>query len=559
MSSTIFVVGAINGQLREAFKKIADTNSGNFGPLAFAVVVGDLFRDASSEGAVEQLDGLLAGNIEVAVPTYFSVGEHALPQKVIEKIENTGEVCPNLIFVGRKGTITTSEGIRLAVLGGRMTEEQSDQLNRFSPNFVLADARGMHGAHSADILITHEFPLGVLQGVGEGIPEDIRAVEGQRCISDLCTTLKPRYHFSTSPKSHFKRNAFAQPVEYDALDATPRVTFFESLAPFQNRSKMNKWHSAFKFDPKGAAPHVEGLQQSPFLDLTPPKRKRALDDQAPAYSRYENGESNGHRSQKRHRGVRTEGCFFCLSDPGLRQHLVAFLSEDAYLTVPRGPLPTVKTFPQLSFPGQVLIIPNGHAGDDQIALQRPMEDLEKEYAAMMAYRKQLYKMLQKKSGGGLGGVTWEANRSGVRHQHLQFCPAPVEMVEEGLVEAAFKLERENNSYPLFQTCNPDHLLEQKTDYFRLWLWTPAPKATDPVMLAEQIKNGETQNGSEKSIFFPLPSNQKFDIQFGRKTMAKVLKMEDRSDWRQTEQTEDQETNDKDTFVVDFEEFDPFAD
>jgi hypothetical protein len=147
----------------------------------------------------------------------------------------------------------------------------------------------------------------------------------------------------------------------------------------------------------------------------------------------------------------------------------------------------------------------------------------------------------------------------VRHQHWQFCPVTALHAASGLVEAAFKLERESNDYPPFQACDPEKVLKLKSDYFRVWIWWPSPPVTNPVVAADQANSGEDGEGVEKSMFFPLPSNQRFDIQFGRKVMAKILKLEHRSDWRHAEQTEEEEEKDRDVFREAFEEFDPFPD
>jgi hypothetical protein len=116
------------------------------------VVVGDLFGDGSREGESEQISALLNGSLVVPLPTYFSVGNNPLPKPVIEKLEIADEVCSNLIFLGRKGMVKTSEGIRIACLGGTMVGETASAdpglLNKYSPHYTVADARGLHGAHS---------------------------------------------------------------------------------------------------------------------------------------------------------------------------------------------------------------------------------------------------------------------------------------------------------------------------------------------------------------------------------------------------------------------------
>jgi hypothetical protein len=548
--------------LRGAFAKFAKAQAHS--KCSFAVVVGDLFGDGSSEDESEQIIALLNGSLDVPLPTYFSVGNNPLPQLIVEKLEIADEVCPNLIFLGRKGTMKTSEGIRIACLGGKMmvasASTDSSPLNKYSPHYTLADARGLHGAHSVDILITNQFPQGILNGSHTQISDNIRSIEGERCISDLCATLKPRYHFSSSPESWFKREPFAQPADYESTDHKS-VVFFESLASFAKSSKELKWHSGFKLDPSTQPPEPPNLTQSPFaqLLLSESRKRRELEGQNEAYSRYNNGNTDQrpHKRQRKQAAEGLVGCFFCMTDEGFRQHLVAAIGDLAYLTVPKGPLPLRNSFQSLGFPGHILIIPTLHTQEEDLAKAREDAEVTAEYDELKTYRKALYKMIQQKGAGSLGAVCWEANRSRVRHPHWQFCPVPAPHAASGLVEAAFKLERENNDYPLFQACDPEKVLKQKSDYFRIWMWRPSSPANNPVAAADQVNSAEAGEGVEKSMFLPLPSNQKFDLQFGRKVMAKILKMEDRSDWRNTEQTEQEEGRDRDVFKEAFEEFDPF--
>lgn len=459
----------------------------------------------------------------------------------------------------------TSEKIRIACLGGNLLPTDAalvtGPLTKYSPSYTLGDARGLHGLHSAHILITNQLPLGVLYGSKKEVPEPIRAIEGERCISDLCAILRPRYHFSNTPTSSFSRESFKQLAPYESSEQDV-ITFFESLASYANASKQSKWVAAFKLDPSVSAAELANTTPSPFTQLliADSRKRRALEDQHQAYSRFNgNDDSNEprHKRRRQQNGARLDDCFFCMTDPGFRMHLVGFIGNIVYLTVPKGPLPLRETFQPLGFPGHLLIIPTHHTQDENLAKLREDQEMKEEYEEMQQYRKALCKMLQDKCQGQLGAVCWEANRSRVRHQHWQFCPVPAQHASKGLVEAAFKLERESNEYPPFQMCEADRLLDQKSDYFRVWIWSPHTKASDPVAAADEVKNGDGEEGLEKSMFFPLPSNQRFDLQFGRNVMAKILKLEARSNWRNTEQAEAEEERDKDTFTEAFEAFDPF--
>jgi hypothetical protein len=55
--------------------------------FSLAVIAGNLF--AEDNAAVSEL---LAGEIAIPLPTYFTVGTNPLPQRIIEKIEKDEEV-----------------------------------------------------------------------------------------------------------------------------------------------------------------------------------------------------------------------------------------------------------------------------------------------------------------------------------------------------------------------------------------------------------------------------------------------------------------------------------
>lgn len=155
-------------------------------------------------------------------------------------------------------------------------------------------------------------------------------------------------------------------------------------------------------------------------------------------------------------------------------------------------------------------------------------------------------MLLDRAGGDLGAVTWEVSRAGGIHIHWQFLPVQRTLIDKGLVEAAFKVEAENEKYPLFRTKDIGDGSSFQSDYFRVWIWRPGGVGdTD----AERLE------GEEKSLVLPLSAEFRFELQFGRRVMAKLLGLEGRFDWKACGQTQEEETKDAATFKALFKEFD----
>lgn len=545
-------MGAIQGQLKKAFEKISKLHAKQ--DFAIALIVGDVFGEGAE--ADDELEGLLNGSISVPLPTYFSIGNSSLPTRVIEKLDSSDEVCPNLIFLGRKGTFTTSDGIRIVSLGGRLVQDagaESTTFGKFDPFFRDSEARALHGAHSAHILLTNQWPANVARLSNIEVPDGIDKESGAQPIANLCLALKPWYHFSSTPSAAWEREPFRQPDEYGSLQEAT-VTRFKSAAGVSTPTK--EWVSAFSLD-TSRPPAAPQTTEVPFLRGSPPRKRAALHEDGGDRSRYGEGH-NDRRKFKRQRNVDSSDCFMCLNKPGFKTHMVVSIGDESLLTILRGPLPLPSTFPELSFSGHVMIIPHYHAADELAQGRRTAEEVAVEFGEMTRFRKALANMIGAKSGGKLGTVCWEVNRTGIRHFHWQLMAAQAEQIRKGLVEAAFKILREKRKHLPFEDCDPDQQLKQRSDYFRVWTWVPS---ANPVEQADEHVNGGEDSGVTKSMFFPLPaSEQGFYIWFGREVMAGILQLEDRVNWKSAlhpDENEEQKIEEQEAAGLrqDFAEFD----
>lgn len=132
------------------------------------------------------------------------MGRNELPKPIKDRLESRegkdsgGEVCNNLFFLGRKGVLVTSEGVRIVVLGGREgSGEEKDERDTTSPWYTTQEASALKGANSADILVTNDWPEGVDGNSKIPVPQ---AVEGglpnkSRAVGELARRLRPKYHF----------------------------------------------------------------------------------------------------------------------------------------------------------------------------------------------------------------------------------------------------------------------------------------------------------------------------------------------------------------------------
>ena len=507
--------------------------------FSFAVVAGNLFGDATAQTQhADDLKSLLKGQIEVPLTTYFALGHHALPSSVVDRLRADEEICTNLHFLGRRTTFKTTDGIRIVALGGEH-KETTDESDDFSPSYTDTDAKVLRGASSADLLITSDWPKNVASGSSTGTGPSESTVE-QQVVADLCSRLRPRYHFTVG-QGFFEREPFFHNREDET--AGFQLTRFLSLAPFGNADKQ-KWIYAFSLDTKAALPVSipAGTTVSPLQSSDAKKRKAPETGQT--FSRFNSHDGyNDRRRGKKSRGPppMPSECFFCLSSPTAATHLITSIGENAYLTTAKGPLTTAKTFDSLYFPGHMLIIPLSHSPcASAITDADSRRDTVRE---MTRYRKAIQSMLAARSTATpLGAVTWEISRAGGIHFHQQLVPVDRSLITKGLVEAAFKVQAENESYPAFErSVEPvsadDDEAGEREDYFRVWVSSCAEGEEDTVLTLR------------------LDADFRFDLQFARRVLAQLLGLEGRMDWRNCGQTVEEETADAEAFKVGFAEWD----
>ncbi|KAF2152629.1 hypothetical protein K461DRAFT_241932 [Myriangium duriaei CBS 260.36] len=543
MAAKIAVVGSVNGQLSAVFAKLATLHAKN--QFAFAIIAGDLFGDGSNQAKhTDDISKLLAGKIEVPLTTYFALRHNALPAQILDRLKADEEICPNLHFLGRRTTFKTTEGIRIVALGGAHEPAQpaaENPLDEYSPNYSDTDAKVLRGATNADILITSDWPKGVTTGSSTRLTSPDGFFE-QPSVADLCSVLKPRYHFS-SGDTFYEREPFFHVRQDDT--AGYQTTRFLSLAPYGNATKQ-KWIYAFSLDTKAILPATipSGTTASP-LEISSGDKKRKAKDQPQSFSRFgtQNGNA-GHRSNKKARGPPAPSeCFFCLSNPNAATHLITSIGDNAYLTTAKGPLSTSTTFSALDFPGHMLIIPLEHSPSASAITDT--DSRRSTINEMRRYRRALQTMISNRSKTSeqqLGAVTWEIARAGGIHFHQQVMPVDRETITKGLVEAAFKVQAENESYPRFEsqaiTKDEDEEEFERQDYFRVWI-------------ADCAEDGP----EETQLTLYLDAGFRFDLQFPRKVLAKLLGLEGRMDWRNCGQSEAEEVADAEAFKVAFKEWD----
>merc|ERR1712070_287482 len=130
---------------------------------------------------------------------------------------------------------------------------------------------------------------------------------------------------------------------------------------------------------------------------------------------------------------------------------------------------------------------------------------------------------------------WEISRAGGVHLHWQFLPVPIDLIQRGLVEAGFEVEAENSEgYPKFAKSHGEMEQAEEGDFLKIMIWS------------ESLR---------KEMVLPIDKSFRFDLQFPRRVMGKLLGLQQRAHWKDCPQTHAEEEADAQALKEVFKPFD----
>ena len=519
------VVGALQGRFAEVFPKLAALHAKN--NFAFAVLVGDVF--GASPDALS-IDALLRNEIPLALPTYFTLGTHELPASIRERVEsNNGEVCENLFFLGKKGSLKTNEGIRIVAVGGTwdasLIAGGAGESTQWLPFYTAADIASLKGQNYADVLISTDWPAGVEKHAAAA---PVAHGKGSEPLADLARALRPRYHFCAGGDVFYEREPYRNDMRRNESAEDRRVTRFYSLADWGNAAK-SKAIFAFSIDITTPSTSAANSTASPYPEQAEAggARKRAAGAEGTFFwGDHTSGGQHQHQHKRRNHQPRPppgpENCFFCLSYPQLEKHLIVSIGDESYLTTAKGPLTSPATNPDtLPFSAHILIIPFSHT--PTIPLIEDPESRAQTLAEMKRYKSALEKMLASR---GAGAVTFEIRRRNGVHAHWQVVPLKTELLEA--VDTAFDAAGKFEDVEVGEDGSD---VNEDGDAFTYWV-----------------------SGREGARALRLGADEYFDLQFGRRVLAGVLGTGG-VNWRDCVLGLEEEKKDAAAFKEAFKEFD----
>lgn len=491
----MLVCGSVDGQHKRIFQRIANINSKS-GPFDFMLCCGSFpGRDTSGEW-----HHFLSGSIAVPLPVYVLGGVGSGGG------DAGGELCPNVVALGRRGVFTTCGGLRVAYLAPAIgiPVSQDDVC-------ALESTVTSTGAAGVDILITSCWPRGVTRLAAN--PDGVFSEEtGSPLVSRLLFSLRPRYVFTGGLQIHYERLPYRNHVVLQ--QAQCHVTRFISLAKALNSLKK-KWLYAFSLTPMDLMDRVELIQQpadttgSPFSAaemaalLAPPDapsqyfystdRRRAGDDKR-----------SQQQPRKRKRlnddGRQQQPCWFCLASPKVEKHLVVHVGEMCYLALAKGGL----------VPDHALILPIDHVP----CLAISSDQLHNEVAN---YQRRLAEMYRRE---GQALVVYERNYR-QSHFQMQCVPVPCALAEPFSLLRHVQQQCAAAGVSLHELPRLAELRQVARDgspYFYVGL-------PDGRRLYHQIASGGGSGGAAGGV-------GEFPLNLGRAMLASpaLLNMPDRAEW-----------------------------
>ncbi|EDQ90245.1 uncharacterized protein MONBRDRAFT_16291 [Monosiga brevicollis MX1] len=362
------------------------------------------------------------------------------------------------------------------------------------------------GFHGVDILLTSRWPNDIAHNNQGPVPDLnwLRQCPGSQAVAKA---LRPRYHFAGGAV-FFERSPYRN---HGAQEAPVNVTRFLGMAPVGNPVKA-KWIYACSIVPRSeedVAKLVEqpqGTTDSPFAGNSSFHFRTPLSKHAEHFLTLccvARGLAP----------VTQENCWFCLGSPKVEKHLVASVSKDVYLALPKGQL----------CEDHVLIVPVKHCQstlhlDDDIA------------TGVNEYKKALRKFF---AATDRDVVFFERN---FRSDHMQLQAVPVprglsDSIELAARSLASRYQLQLDTQPAGTDLN--ELFEETTPYFMLEL--PSGQ-----LLIHGISG-------------------RFPLQYGREILAhaQVLNCPDKIDWKACSLDKEGETAATKAFREAFRPHDPF--
>lgn len=438
----------------------------------------------TSKTSQEDLDWLFNKDNKFLLPTIFSTMTEPLAESV-QNLIDSDDIDPNLIYLS-SGTYTTASGLTIGCVGHNQEEVA---IAKFSKQI--------------DILVTGQWPqnVGKFTNAMDSVPE-LNSIPQSQQLNELVLKSRPRYHFCSAG------NVFWERLPFNYADQRDRITRFINLGHFNN-STQKKWFYAFNISTNTDTSIPKEVTKCPLYI----RHGNMIFDQTDLRKRPRRDDHHDRKVKRRPEPVRPDTCFFCLSNPNVDKSLIVSIGEESYLALAKGPLTTsTVSDSKPGYSAHILFVPISH-----VPTYSAIPDHETQSAVALEKQKYLLALRQMYSDANLVGIGFEISRAKTVHIHMQIIPIANTLLKD--LESLFFQEAERQGYSMSKR----ELDSDETEYFKV-----------------DIPDAEP-------LIIELIPDTPFDLQFGRKVIAKLLNCEDRVDWKNCIQSQVEEQADAQMF------------
>ncbi|GAV53244.1 hypothetical protein ZYGR_0AI05280 [Zygosaccharomyces rouxii] len=405
----------------------------------------------------------------------------------LDTIDITAKLPP--IFVpgsedlSREGLVTLKNGIYKSKSGlkiGYFTGNDEKEQSKFK--------------EPIDVLITNDCSVAI---GGEHLK-----IPGNNVVDEVVKLSHPKYHFTYADSNNFAE------LEPFVWQDDQKVTRFINLAAYGSK---NKWAYAFNIDTDVNLPLPNELMRNPYVSnqvtRKHPRENSLLDK-----------ETQVKKPTGEVKKVLPVACHFCFTNPDIEDHMVISIASKSYVTTAKGPLSIPRG--DMDFSGHCLIIPIEHVPklnmDDKDFFQN---ELRKE---LLHYENSIAEMNYKKFD--MSTVVFEIHSDNMVHFHKQVVPIPKYLTMKflGALDRQVHINNEkfgrnrNIEFEFFESPEDSKYREIINDYKSNYM---------------MFSIHETPDVPPKIYFGKFDANDRIDLQFGRRTLAFLLHLPNRVNWR----------------------------
>ncbi|KAG8041693.1 hypothetical protein G9C98_006988 [Cotesia typhae] len=497
----ILVCGDVQGNLRLLFSKVEKIKKKS-GPFDLLFCIGNFFGENNS-----QLEEYKSAKAKIPIKT-FIIGPNRTSDLGHYLNLESSEICPDLIYLGKRGLYITDSGLKVAYVSG--IDEPGSTLPKeilLTENDVTSVRntclKNQPNFRGVDILLSSQWPIDVNRLNSTNQKFHFR---GSKLIAWLAAQIKPRYHVCALEESFYEPPPYRnKSINGENIEIATR---FVALAHITNTEKK-KWIYALNLIPIDRMRFVDLVtkttDEKPFPYPTWTLNSDCFNsdsDMEPRQYFYGLKSNENKRSSENSKGTKKvklefdqAKCWFCLSSPHIDKHLIISIIDQVYVALAKGGL----------VDDHLLILPVSHH-QSLVALPEKIEkEINKTKDSLTRYYSYIGKV----------PVFFERN---YKSSHCQLQVIPVDKNLEPYVKSTFQEIAKIENFQ-FSTINSS--LKEVTSPGETYFYV-------------QLPSGE-------QLFHKIAKN--FPLQFGRQVLAsrKILNLNDRIDWKTCQMNKDEET------------------